>query len=139
MADLAPTAANVVHLEGPSTWGVAGVAITAGQAVYKDGTNGKIYLAIATTLGPSRCNGMIALNSAAAGHDVEYSLPDAVLDLGGGTAGLGYFLSGATAGALSPHTDTTTPASGEYSTLVTICLGSNRHRTLHGAAEVAVA
>lgn len=126
MADLTITAANVKLKSGPSGVGIAGATLTAGQALYLDSADNKLKAAIATSLAAARFVG-IALEGASADQPVAYAKPGAVVDLGAGTGALIYIVSG-TAGGLSPHTDATTPASNEYLTVATVCMGNSLHR-----------
>lgn len=110
MAALSITAAQVLLASGPSEAGIAGEAITQGQAVYLDASSGKWKKA--------QCDGTaaeagqdgygIALNAAGAdGQPVQVARPNAVVTLGAGAApaaGTVYFV-GATAGALNPAAD----------------------------------
>lgn len=138
MADLSITAANVKHKSGPKGSGLAGATITAGQALYLDTADNRLKLADADALASSRFVG-VALHGASAEQPLDYAAPGAVVDLGAGTQSLIYIVSG-TAGGLSPHTDTTTPASGEYLTVATVCMGNSLHRVVgYGNADAALA
>jgi len=136
MADL--SVASVKLRSGEPGAGTAGVTITAGQGLYLDSADNRLKLAAAADVAKARCVG-IALNGATADQPVNYAGPGSIVDLGGGTAGLIYIVSG-TAGGLSPHSDATTPSSGENLTVVTVCKGSNLHRVVaYGAADAALA
>lgn len=124
-ADISITAANL----SPSTQAVtrdaiAGVAITAGQLVYKDTADGKIKLADAngaTTL--IRTPIGMAANTAGVGQNVRYIVSDPDLTLGGTVSnGAAYVLS-ATAGGLAPIADQTT---GWYPCIVAIGISSTK-------------
>lgn len=132
MADLTITAANVKHISGPKGVGIAGAAITAGDAIYLDSADGKLKPCVVTALASSQCVG-VALNDAAADQPVDYAAPGAVVDLGTGTAGTIYVTSAS--GGLAPHGDL---ASNDYTTVVTIGRASNRHLVVAAAGDVAV-
>lgn len=116
MADLTITAASVVAGSDATTVkGLAGVAITAGQAVYLDATTGKYALADAdsATVAQRRAVG-IALNGAALNQPVTvltsgtYTVGSAV------TPGVAYYLSG-NAGGICPVADI---GAGEFVCLI---------------------
>jgi hypothetical protein len=72
MADLTVTASDVLAYAGARTTdGTAGAAITAGQVLYKDATDGTMKLADASTAAKAAAKG-IALNNAAVGQPVKY-------------------------------------------------------------------
>lgn len=119
-SDLSITASNV----SPSANAVfqtatAGVTITAGQLLYKDSSDRKVYLADANsgTAGVRDCVG-IAVTSSAAGAPCTYVVEDSALQIAasGLTNGTIYILS-ATAGGLAPAADATT---GWYVTVVAV-------------------
>jgi hypothetical protein len=116
MADLSITAANVVAGTGSTKEnGVAGETITAGQALYKDGTTGKWKKADTNsgTAGVRACTG-IALNGASDGQPLAV-LTKGPITIGATlTAGVAYYLSG-TAGGICPVGDLTT---GDYPCLL---------------------
>lgn len=107
MADLTITAASVLmSAVGKSVTGIAGAAITAGDALYKDAADSnKLKLADADGAAALRAVCGIALNDAAAGQPVEYCISDSALVIGG-TVSIGYIaiLSGV-AGAICPAAD----------------------------------
>jgi hypothetical protein len=116
MADLIITAANVVaSSDATAEKGLAGVNITAGQAVYKDTVTGKYLLADAdsATVAQRRAVG-ISLNGAALNQPLTvltsgpYTVGSAV------TPGVAYYLSG-TAGGICPVADIGT---GEFVCLI---------------------
>lgn len=118
MADLSITAANVAVTGGSeSVAGTAGAAITAGQVLYRDASDGTYKLADADSATvAARSPAGIALNSAAAGQPVRVHIRGPVTigaTIAGGTA---YFLS-ATAGGICPAADL---AAGDYPTIVGI-------------------
>jgi len=135
MADLSPTGVKLVS--GPTGWLTAGEAITEGECLYENSADGKAWLAIATSLNAAEAIG-IALAAAAADQPIQYAKPGAIVDMGAGTQGLVYFVGG-TAGAISPHTDPTTPASTEYSTIATIARANNYHLVVCAKSKAAVA
>lgn len=137
MADLSITASNVKLVSGPTGEGTSGLAFEAGTALYKDAADGKLKKATATTLAGARFVGIALNNADAADQPVRYAEPGAVVELGTGTTGLLYVVSG-TAGGLSPHTDATTPASGEYSTVACIGIGSNRVKVVAAVSDATV-
>lgn len=116
MADLTATAASVVAVSGASvSHGTAGVAVTAGQAVYlADATTRYLLADNNSGTAEARVPDGIALNSAAIGQ------PLAVLTRGPVTIGatlspgVAYYLSD-TPGGICPVADL---ASGEYPTLI---------------------
>jgi hypothetical protein len=110
-ADLTITAANVT----PSANAVirsstAGVAITAGQALYKDATASyALKLADANSAtAAARIVCGLALNSAAAGSPVNYVVTDPALVIGGTVANGTVYILSATAGSIAPLADLTT-------------------------------
>jgi len=117
MADATITAASVLSGANATKRKLtAGVTITRGQVVYHDPVTNKAYLAQADgTANEARAVG-IALSDVAAGQDFDVQTGGYIAGCGH-TKGLIYIVSG-TAGAMSPHTDTTTPASSEYCTVV---------------------
>lgn len=121
MADLSITAANVLAGEGAVTdRGVAAVAITAGQVVYKNAA-GKFDLAdtdSATAI--VRKPYGIALNSAAAGQPISVLKSGPVTIGATVTRGVAYYLSG-TAGGICPVADV---ASGDYTAIIGIATSS---------------
>ncbi len=107
MADLTITAASVLmSAAGKSVTGIAGAAITAGDALYKDAADSnKLKLADADGAAALRAVCGIALNDAAAGQPCEYCISDSALVIGA-TVSIGYIaiLSGV-AGAICPAAD----------------------------------
>ncbi len=107
MSDIAITVASV--LKGPlpaignSLRGIAGVAITAGQALYVDtNNNGVLKLADAASAAPVNAFAGIAEHGALAGQPISYRTNDSAFIFGGAaTAGDRIYLSGATAGGLT--------------------------------------
>lgn len=108
MADLTITAANVAGNQ--TGFGVAGVAITAGEVVAKSG--GSLILgdsdAGADSSAVERKPVGVALNDAAVGQPVAYAGPGSEYTAGATlTAGTTYYLS-ATGGGICPVADVTT-------------------------------
>lgn len=119
MADLSVTVGEVKSGDDAVLYeGIAGATVTAAQAVYLDPADNKLKLAVATSIGPARVKGL-TLHAAADGQPLTIQTDgDFVIGATAApTAGLVYILSG-TAGGLSPHTDVTTPASGEFLTVI---------------------
>jgi hypothetical protein len=109
MADISITAANVKLVSGNAQPLTAGVAITAGQVVYKEDASKKVKLSDndAVTAEVRSALGL-ALNGAAADQPVSVAQNGAVVSLGSVlTAGTDYYLSG-TPGAICPRADVTT-------------------------------
>lgn len=110
MANLAITAANVIasatSLKGAGT---AGAAVTRGQPLYIDATDGNklkpadanVSLALATVVG-------IALNDAAAGQPVNYVFSDSDFQSGGAMAVGAVYVLSATAGGIADVADLAT-------------------------------
>lgn len=107
MANKTVTPANVLPSAAASVnRGIAGVAITAGQVLYKD-ANQLLQLASANAGTPQTPVG-IAVNSAAAGQPVNYVAADTAFNPGYPTSiGEQTFVS-ETPGALCPYADLTT-------------------------------
>ena len=107
MTDLAVTATNVAKgADALIENGTAGVAVTAGQAVYLDSTTGKFLLSDNNGTGTRDVRG-IALHAAASGQPLAIQR-DGDLNLGATlTAGVDYWLSG-TPGGICPRADVTT-------------------------------
>lgn len=118
MADLAITAANVIAGANVKTkQGTAGAAITAGQTVYRDPTDGKYKLADcdSATAAVRKTTG-IALHAAANGQPLLV-LTEGPLTIGAAlTAGVAYYLSG-TPGGICPVADL---GAGDYPTIIGI-------------------
>jgi hypothetical protein len=112
MADLSITAASVAPGSGAQIdQGIAGAAITAGQALYKEAATGLYKLADCNSATAEvRVATGIAMNSAASGQTVGV-LTSGTYTVGATvTNGTAYFLSG-TAGGIRPAADNTT---GDY-------------------------
>ena len=107
MTDVSITAANVVAGANASRQsGTAGVAITAGQAVYFDGTTNKYKLSESNATGAKTVNG-IALNSAALNQPVAIQVHGPITIGGTLVAGTTYCQS-TTPGGICPQADITT-------------------------------
>lgn len=124
MADLTITASQVVPGTGAQfTDLVAAVAITAGQAVYKNTSNQAALADNDASSTTARAIG-IATNGAAASQYVRVQYAGE-LTLGAGAAptnGVVYVLS-STAGGIAPAADL---ASGDYTTILGVGIGSNK-------------
>lgn len=115
MADLSITPSSVATSLGSQVSATAGVAISAGQAVYLDSTTSTIKLADANALLSAAVVG-IAVNSAAAGQPITYQ-PTGLITIGATVVtGTAYYLS-ATAGGICLESDL---VSGEYVTFLGI-------------------
>lgn len=107
MANVTITAANVVA-DGTATTetGIAGAAVTQGQAVYKDAATNTFKLSDNDLTGAKNFYG-IALNAAASGQPLTVAKEGKVTIGGTLVAGTTYAVS-ATAGAICPQADLTT-------------------------------
>jgi len=106
MANIAVTAANIQGTSGDAP--DAGVALTAGQLVYRD-ANGKLQLSDANGAAPLQKVDGITLNNGAVDQPVTiHTQQGDPVTIGGGvlTAGTFYYLS-ATPGAICPLADLT--------------------------------
>ena len=135
MADLTITAANVKKGAGARTEeGVAGVAITAGQLVYREEATGKYKLTDADSATPeARTLLGVALHAAAADQ------PLVILKSGryaaGATVAVGTaYIASATAGGLCPIADA---ATGMYPTLLGFAVSTTEIQVDIVAAGVA--
>jgi hypothetical protein len=116
MADLVITAANVAAGSTARTaHGTAGVAISPGQATYRDPDDNLIKLADCDNA-DADVRGLfgIALNSAAAGQPVTVAQRGPVTIGAAVVAGVGYYLS-ATPGGICPVADL---GAGDYPLLI---------------------
>lgn len=140
MADYTITATQVKHVSGPKGSGVLGETATRGMPIYLDATTGKLLKAVATSAAASDVEGLLLADGSDGSH-VAYAKDGAVVDLGAGAAvpaGKILVLSG-TAGGISPHTDATTPATGEFATTLGNGIGNNRVQLKFCATKVAAA
>lgn len=105
MASLTITAANVVKSStGRSTQGIAGVAITAGQCLYKDTTDSnKMKLFDANGTAPANVFAGIALHAASANQPILYVTEDPEFTTGATdiTLGAGAVYAASTPGAMT--------------------------------------
>lgn len=126
MAALSITAAGVAWVSGPvAADQVAGEAFIAGALVYYNPTTGKWLKAQCDgTAAEAGADGVgMALGTAdAVNARVSIALPDAVVTVGTGTAGVAYAI-GRTAGSLVPVADI---ASTDKLTLAALGIGSNK-------------
>ena len=109
MADISITAANVKLVSGPTEDIVAGAAVTAFQAVYKEAATSKAKLSDndSATAEVRALRGM-ALHAALADQPLKVARNGAIVDVGAVlTAGVEYYVSG-TPGAICPRADVTT-------------------------------
>lgn len=139
MAALTITTSSVVPVSGDFDKVIAGEAITPGQSVYLKSSDGKWYKAqcdgTADEAGATDC-GIAVGQAAAAGQYFGVARDGAVVTLGTGTAGVGYYI-GATAGALNPYADL---VSTNKVTHIAVGIGSNQvlvKRVYHASAALA--
>lgn len=105
MADLAPTAANVVKYTGSTTrTGTAGATIAAGDVLYLDSATSTLKLALADTAAKSAAVG-IALDGAATGQPVVYLAAGGINPGAAVTVGVYYCVSDNAAGKIAPIAD----------------------------------
>ena len=123
MADLTITAANVVSGTGARIEeGTAGVALTAGQAVYLDSTTDSFKLADCdSATAAARSPRGIALHAAAVGQPIAVHRKGPIT-IGATVAASGIYCLSATAGGICPAADL---ASGDY----TVILGLGKSTT----------
>lgn len=125
MANLNITAANVLPSDNAIIeHGVAGVAIAAGDVLYRDTSDSnKLKLADANDASAIvRAVRGIAVNSAAAGQRVSYVTEDSALTLGTGLVAIGDgLILSATPGKIAPEADL---ASGMYRTNLGIAVST---------------
>lgn len=141
MADYAPTASQVKLISGSKGSGTAGATITAGQWLYRDAYTQKLLLADANVTAAAAASVGVALNGASDGQEVDFAGPGSVVDYGAAAAvpaGKVLILSD-TAGNATPHTDATTPATGEFGTVLAVGIGNNRILVICAASGVAAA
>lgn len=105
MADVSITAANVVHSSTTQTTvGVGGEAGTAGQIVYLNSSDGKLYLADADDTAKDEPVGIL-LCTMVANQKVVYATAGPITIGGTLSPGQSYYMS-ETAGGLAPVADT---------------------------------
>jgi hypothetical protein len=120
MADLTITPADVTPNTATSGYtpvkatGVAGETITAGQSVYLNSTDNKIYKADANDTAAKAAAIGVALHGATANQPITYQTSGA-LNFGTILAAGKYYVVSATPGGIAPVADLTT---GWYSTQV---------------------
>jgi len=123
MVDVVIAAGAVICRVGdPTLTKVAQVAISGGQGVYEDSSNGgKFNLTDADVLASSKLKG-IAVGDAAIGEYVTVALPGAVITVAGAsfTKGVTYYVS-LNAGGLAPFADI---GSGDYISLAVLALST---------------
>lgn len=110
MANLSITGANVGVASSLTKVAVieAAVAITRGQAVYRDGTNSnKATLALNTATASTAVYGIAISESSGDGKFIAVATGGTIISGGSMTKGQLYYLS-TTAGALMPYADLTT-------------------------------
>lgn len=137
MTALSITAAQVLPAaNSPTAQGIAGEAVTQGQAVYLSAGGKWLKAQCDGTAVEAGSEGYgIALNAAGAdGQPLTVSLPGATVTLGAGaapSAGVVYYV-GATAGALNPVADLSSS-----NKILPICIGvgSNKVKILGGAYD----
>lgn len=121
MADISITAASVKSGANPViTTGRAGAGVTAGQAVYRDATDGKFKLADNDGSGTRQVDG-IALHAAAADQPLAVQSGGDITIGATLTPGTSYFLSG-TPGGLCPVADV---ASGDDVILIGLAVSAS--------------
>ncbi len=109
MADLTITPANVKSSStGRRVTGEAGAAITAGQCLYKDTTDGLMKLCDANAAAPANKFAGIALNTAALGHPVVYVTKDSNFKVGATMAVGDILIVSGTPGGIGPVADKAT-------------------------------
>lgn len=137
MADVTIAAGAVTCRAGdPTLTKLCQVAISGGQAVYEDMTNGgKFNLCDGDAAASARMKG-IAVGDAAAGEYCTIALPGSVITVAGAsfTKGVTYYVS-LNAGGLAPFTDL---GSGDYLTLSVIGLSTTTALVLCIITEVAL-
>lgn len=136
MADLSITAASVAKVSGNVFTDTSAVAITAGQAIYKDtsGTSDVMRLADADASATTAAVKGIALHACAAGQPITYQIDGDITIGATPTVGQVYVLS-ATAGGIAPVSDLTanwyTSIIGVGKSSTVLKLGLNPTGVLH--------
>jgi len=108
MADLTITAASVLFTSGRKEHGVAGAAITAGQALYLDSTTSTLKLAQSDGTAAEVDAVGIALNAAGTGQTVVYAASGATINIGATTAKSTTYHVSTAAGGVAPQADVST-------------------------------
>lgn len=99
-------------------FGISGVAITAGHALYRDATDNTLKKAIATSAAAANCIGFALASAPGTGQLISYF--EGGGDLSGASGlvqGEAYFVSDTTAGAIMKYSDI---GAGEYVSFVGI-------------------
>jgi hypothetical protein len=107
MADLTVTAASVLWTSGSKIPGIAGAAVTAGQAVYLDSTTSTLKLAQADGTAAEAAAVGIALHAAGTGQPLVYADQGSVINIGATTTKATTYMVSATAGGVAPQADLT--------------------------------
>jgi hypothetical protein len=107
MADLTVTAASVLWTSGSKISGIAGAAVTAGQAVYLDSTTSTLKLAQADGTAAEAAAVGIALHAAGTGQPLVYADQGSVINIGATTTKATTYMVSATAGGVAPQADLT--------------------------------
>lgn len=105
MSDLTITSTSVVNVSSQTGNGIAGEAITAGQAVYLKSSDSKLWKA--------QCDGTteegtpigVALNGASVGQPVTYARGGGRINIGATTVKTTTYVLSATAGGVCPQAD----------------------------------
>lgn len=107
MADLTITATNVLNISAPISAGLAGEAITAGQAVYLKAADGKLWKARSAAAGTTEEGNPvgIALNGGSAGQTIAYAANGGDINIGATTVKTTTYVLSATAGGIAPQAD----------------------------------
>lgn len=136
MADIVQTPANVLAaVNTPTRDGIAGATIVAGDALYKDSTDGnKLKLAIDTPVASAAAVG-VALNGGASGQPIRYQTGGDHNP--GGTVAIGetYFVS-SNAGKFAPDADV---LAGKFRTTLGIGTTASNIKLAISVGGVAVA
>jgi hypothetical protein len=122
MADLTVTAGNVLWTSGGKITGIAGAAITAGQALYLDSATNTLKLAQADGTAAEAAVVGVALHAAGSGQPVTYADTGSVINIGATTAKTTTYLVSATAGGVCPQADIVT--AGHYHSRVGYATGT---------------
>jgi hypothetical protein len=124
-ADLVITPANVLAATSPTPIfvdGIAGATITAGQAAYKDSTDGRIKLADCDDTAAKAEVVGVAVNGAANGQPIRLQT-QGKLNLGATLVPGALLVLSATAGGIAPAEDL---AAGHRVTLIGIAVSANQ-------------
>lgn len=105
MADLTVTATSVVNSSCSVETGIAGEAITAGQAVYIKSADSKLWKAQCDGTAEEATVAGIALNGAAVGQPVAYAKSGGDIVIGATTVKTTTYVLSATPGGVAPQAD----------------------------------